>query len=271
MTDSTATRNASDPSANGDCPLPETDQNAESMAPFPHPESQANPFKIEAIKNTLRQSSLFEKLDERALSAVAEACVTKRLEKGETLFHEGSQSLGFYIVQSGTICLSKLSHEGREQVISVFKANACFAEATLSAVENYPANAVAVESSQVILVRKDRFRSLIKENPDLALTMLASMSIHLKHLVQMIDDLKFKQIECRLANWLHRNATPTSDPNRAEVELPTSKKLLASQLGVTSETLSRAFARFRNENIITVEGRHISITNAQALEGYLDE
>ncbi len=234
-------------------------------------QAQANPLKIEAIKNTLRQSSLFDNLDERALETVADACATKQLVKGETLFHEGTTSRGFYIVQSGTICLNRISHEGKEQVISVFKPVTCFAEATLGSLENYPANAVAVESSQVILVRKDRFRSIIKANPDLALTILASMSIHLKHLVQMIDDLKFKQIECRLANWLGRNATFSSDRLSAEVELPVSKKLLASQLGVTSETLSRAFARFRNESIIVVEGRHISITDVKALSDYLDE
>ena len=87
----------------------------------------------------------------------------------------------------------------------------------------------------------------------------------------MIDDLKFKQIECRLANWLARNATASNEENQAVVELPMSKKLLASQLGVTSETLSRSFARFRNENIITVEGRHITIINTQALSQYLDD
>lgn len=233
--------------------------------------ARPNPLKIEAIKSTLRQCSLFAKLDEAALESAADACVTKRLHKGETLFHEGSPSQGFYIVQSGTICLSRLSQEGKEQVISIFKPFSCFAEATLSALENYPANASAVESSQVILVRKDRFREIIKENPDLALTMLSSMSIHLKHLVQMIDDLKFKQIECRLANWLSRNTTESPEPNQAIVELPMSKKLLASQLGVTSETLSRAFARFRNEKIITVEGRHITITDTQALAKYRDE
>lgn len=241
------------------------------MTQSPHSEARPNPLKIEAIKGTLRQSSLFAKLDEPALEAVADACATKRLDKGETLFHEGSLSQGFYIVQSGTICLSRLSQEGKEQVISIFKPYSCFAEATLSSIENYPANAVAVEASQVILVRKNRFREIIKENPDLALTMLASMSIHLKHLVQMIDDLKFKQIECRLANWLARNSTASSKPNQASVELPMSKKLLASQLGVTSETLSRAFARFRNENIITVEGRHIAITDLQSLATYRDE
>lgn len=241
------------------------------MPPSQFTQARDNIFKIEAIKSTLRQSSLFKKLDETALESVAEVCITKRLDKGETLFHEGAPTQGFYIVQSGTICLSRLSREGKEQVISVFKPFHSFAEATLTAIESYPSTAVAVESSQVILVRKDRFRDIIKKNPDLALTMLASMSIHLKHLVQMIDDLKFKQIECRLANWLVRNATPSNAENQANVELPMSKKLLASQLGVSSETLSRTFAQFRNENIITVERRHISIIDMQALSRYRDD
>ncbi len=116
--------------------------------------------------------------------------------------------------------------------------------------------------------RKDRFRELVKANPDLALTMLGSMSIHLKHLVQMIDDLKFKQIECRLANWLARNAIHEGE--QSIVDLPMSKKLLASQLGVTSETLSRAFSRFRREDILNVDGRHITIKDTDALSKYLD-
>ena len=230
---------------------------------------QTNAYKADALKGILRESSLFAELGAQELDVVVNACVTKRLDKGETLFREGSPAVGFYIVQSGAICLSRLSFEGKEQVISVFKPVTCFAEASLTTLDTYPANAVALEASQVILVRKDKFRELIKAQPDLALSMLGSMSIHLKHLVQMIDDLKFKQIECRLANWLARNA-PESDEAQGIIELPMSKKLLASQLGVTSETLSRAFARFRNEGIIDVDGRQITIKDADALSKYLD-
>lgn len=226
-------------------------------------------FKADALKSILRESSLFAELGSQELDIVVDACATKRLKKGETLFREGSPAQGFYIVQSGAICLSRLSFEGKEQVISVFKPVTCFAEASLTTLDTYPANAVALEPSQVILVRKDKFREIIKAQPDVALSMLGSMSIHLKHLVQMIDDLKFKQIECRLANWLARNIA-NSDDAPSIVDLPMSKKLLASQLGVTSETLSRAFARFRNEGIIEVDGRHITIKDPAALSKYLD-
>lgn len=232
--------------------------------------NKASSYKIDAIRSTLRSSSLFANLDSKGLDSIVDACVTKRLEKGETLFRDGEIAQGFYIVQSGAICLSRISRDGKEQVLHVFKPVTSFAEASLTTLNTYPANAVALEASQVLLVRKDRFRELIKAEPDLALMMLGSMSVHLKNLVQMIDDLKFKQIEWRLANWLSRNATPAAEDTPHIIDLPMSKKLLASQLGVTSETLSRALARFRTENIITVEGRRITIKDLDALCKYIN-
>lgn len=218
------------------------------------------------IVYTLRQCSLFKQLDNATLSELAANCRLIKLAKGNILFHEGETAQGFYVVQSGTISLSRISMEGKEQVISLFSANDSFAEATLSTLETYPANATALEPTQIVLVSKNAFRTFISTKPDLAMRMLASMSLHLKHLVQMIDDLKFKQIECRLANWLIRQRL---EQKTDRLTLPYSKKVLASRLGVTSETLSRALARFRSENIITVDARLITIVDVQGIENYL--
>ncbi len=219
------------------------------------------------IANTLRQCELFSRLDPASLAELAEGCHLVKLSKSAILFHEGEQAKGFYIVQSGAISLSRVSMEGKEQVISIFRPYNCFAEAMLSSHETYPANATALEASQVVLVSKNSFRGFLAARPDLAMSMLASMSMHLKHLVQMIEDLKFKQIECRLANWLLRQRKSDSDI----ITLEYSKKILASRLGVTSETLSRAFARFRNEGLIQVESRIITLIDPDGLEHYLQQ
>lgn len=222
---------------------------------------------LTAISHTLRKSELFKRLDSPSLNKLAQLCRIIKLPKNGILFHEGEIARGFYIVHIGAISLSRISMEGKEQVISLFQPHECFAEATLSTLDTYPATATALEPTQVILVSKDSFRSYIAERPDLAMSMLASMSLHLKHLVQMIEDLKFKQIECRLANWLLRQLESESDT----VVLPFSKKVLASRLGVTSETLSRAFARFRKEGLIAVNTRDILIKNRLGLTAYLRE
>jgi CRP-like cAMP-binding protein len=219
-----------------------------------------------ALISTLRRSRMFADLSSENLESVAEVCALKSLEKGEMLFREGDKAEGFYVLQTGAISVFKLTPDGREQIICVFRPPESFAEVTLATVEAYPANAVALENSKVIVVQRSGFRDLICRKPELSLHMLASMSLHLKHLVQTLQDYKGRQIEVRLADWLPKNA-----PADATVfDLPVTKKNLAGQLGVTSETLSRTFARFRDEGLIRVEGPRVHLLNPAGLRAYLD-
>ena len=184
------------------------------------------------------------------------------------LFREGQHAEGFYIVQSGAINVYRITPDGREQIICIFNSPDTFAEVTLATTESYPADAVALEPSQVILVKKSRFRELILQKPQLSLQMIASMSMHLKHLVQSIQDIKGRQIEYRLADWLLKQIPEPIHGKPIEIRLPVSKKVLAGQLGVTSETLSRTFAKFRNEALIRLDGSKIEILQYEGLQAY---
>ena len=207
---------------------------------------------------------MFASLSSENLAAVADVCSLKSLEKGEMLFREGDRAEGFYVLQTGAISVFKITPDGHEQIICVFRPPESFAEVTLATVEAYPANAIALENSQVILVQRAGFRDLICRKPELSLHMLASMSLHLKHLVQTLQDYKGRQIEGRLADWLMRHAPAGA----AAFDLPVTKKNLAGQLGVTSETLSRTLARFRDEGLIRVEGPRVHFLNPGGLRAY---
>ncbi|MEY4939721.1 MAG: hypothetical protein RIQ93_1456 [Verrucomicrobiota bacterium] len=217
-----------------------------------------------ALIGALRQSLMFTDLSSENLEAIAAVCSLKSLEKGQMLFREGDKSEGFYVLQTGAISVFRITPDGREQIICVFRPPESFAEAALVTVETYPANAVALEPSKVIVVQRTGFRDLISRNPELSLHMLASMSLHLKHLVQTLQDYKGRQIEGRLADWLLRNAADDA----VSLKLPVSKKNLAGQLGVTSETLSRTFARFRDEGLIRVEGPRVYLLNRAGLRAH---
>lgn len=232
-----------------------------------------NPRQLTAISATLRQSRMFASLSTEDLAAVANGCSLRSLQKGEMLFRQGEPSEGFYVMQAGAVSIYSLTPDGRERIISIFRPCESFAEATLATVETYPANAMALEPSQVILVNKPHFRELIRRQPELSLQMLGSMSLHLKHLVQSLQDIKGRQIEYRLAEWLLAQpptATTSASDDAVEVELPMTKKVLAGQLGVTSETLSRTLARFRKENLIEVAGARIRILDAAGLRAYAE-
>ncbi|MCU0791484.1 MAG: Crp/Fnr family transcriptional regulator [Opitutaceae bacterium] len=221
-----------------------------------------------AISATLRQSRLFSSLSPADLALVAEGCSLRGLQRGEMLFREGEKSEGFYVMQTGSVSIYKVTPDGREQIICVFRPPESFAEVTLATVETYPANGMALEPSQVIVVNKARFRDLIRRQPELSLHMLGSMSLHLKHLVQSLQDIKGRQIEHRLAEWLMQQSPAAALGCPVEIQLQVSKKVLAGQLGVTSETLSRTFARFRAEGLIQVKGASIRIVDGAKLSAY---
>jgi len=226
-------------------------------------------FKQTAIISTLRGCRLFAGLGAADLNAVADITLVKSLDKGDCLFREGAPSQGFYLVQKGAINVHRVSPAGKEQIIHVFRAGESFAEAALATSSGYPADAHALESSQVLLVEKTGFLALLKRQPELALRMLGSMSLHLRALVAQIEDLTLKDVETRLANWLIKRCPNPDSPKPVSIELKTTKRVLAAELGTVSETFSRTLAKFRQQHLITVKGKTLTVLSPLKLRGLL--
>lgn len=222
-------------------------------------------LKIAAVTSTLRCCQLFSGLSGEDLEVIAAFAVLRNLERNEYLFRQGAPSEGFYLVQRGAINVHRVSGAGKEQVIHIFRMGESFAEAALATPTGYPADARAVEPSTVLLIPKQPILELIGRRPDLALRMLGSMSQHLRVLVTMLDDLTLKDVETRLANWLLKQSKGRSGP----LQLPGTKRVLAAELGTSSETLSRTFAGLRGRKILAVSGKTIAIRDAAALEAIL--
>jgi len=198
--------------------------------------------------NTLRGCRLFAGLPAEDLEKIALITTTKALATGEYLFREGEITRGFYIVQQGAI--------------NVHRVNA--------AERGYPADARAVEASQIVMVQKDGILALIKRQPEFALRMLASMSGHLRVLVGQLEDLTLKDVETRLANWLLKRCPPPHQSTPVKIKLGTTKRTLAAELGTVSETFSRTLAKFRDQSLILVEGQVITILSPQRLAKLLE-
>jgi CRP-like cAMP-binding protein len=213
---------------------------------------------------SLRCCQLFSGLPAEDLTTIASFTVAQKLAKGDYLFHEGEAARGCYVVQSGAINVHRVSAAGKEQVIHVFRSGESLAEAALASPTGYPANARAVEASTVLLIPKVPILALIGRRPDLALRMLGSMSAHLRVLVGMLDDLTLKDVETRLLNWLlHR--CPAGASGAATIELGSTKRVLAAELATSSETLSRTFAKLRDEKLIEVRGATVRVREVAAL------
>ena len=209
--------------------------------------------------HALRSCQLFSGLPMEDLMAITAFLVALPLAKGDYLFHEGDSAEGFYVVQSGSIKIHRNNALGKEQIIAVFRSGQTFAEAALAGKGGYPADAVAIEPSTVLLVPKADFVELLRHRPELALRMLGSMSQHLRGLVGLLDDLTLKDVETRLANWLLKRCPQPVTALPVRIQLDRTKRVLAGELGTTSETLSRTLAKFREQRLVRVEGKNITV------------
>ena len=207
---------------------------------------------------------LFSGLSEEQLGELAMIVVDQGFRRGQTIFMEGDEGSGFYVVNSGKVKIFKLSPDGKEQILHIFGPGEPFAEVPVFAGQRFPANAEALEESRLFFFPRLGFLELIRRHPSLALNMLAVMSRRLRQLAGLVEDLSLKEVPARLAAYLLYQSDRRE--GRAEFELEIAKGQLASLLGTIPETLSRILAKMVKEGLIESSGPRIKIINKTGLQ-----
>lgn len=218
---------------------------------------------MEIVKQ-LADIPLFKGLSAAHYDELAMIVTDQVFERGRTIFSEGDEGVGFYVVVSGLVKIYKLSMDGKEQILHIFGSGEPFAEAAVFAGSSYPAHALAMERSRVFFFPRNAFAALIKKNPSLAMNMLAELSRRLKKFSNMIEALSLKEVPGRLAAHLLYLSGQQGDA--VEVQLTIAKNQLAGLLGTIPETLSRILARLSKRGLITSQGTTITIIDRDGLE-----
>ena len=207
---------------------------------------------------------LFSGLPDNQIQAIKQIAVEKHMNKGQTIFSEGDQGKGFYVVVDGRVKIYKVSTEGKEQILHIFGSGQPFGEVPVFSGQKFPANAQAIAETLLLFFPRNAFVELIADNPSLALNMLAVMSTKLRQFAIQIENLSLKECPARLASYL--NYLADEQGNDDVVTLNISKGQLASILGTIPETLSRIFAKLSVQGLIRVEGPKITLLDREGLE-----
>ncbi|OAI43236.1 hypothetical protein AYO41_02390 [Verrucomicrobia bacterium SCGC AG-212-E04] len=223
-------------------------------------------LRLAAQMSALRGCTMFANLAAEDLERIGRFVEVRRASRGDYLFHEGEPARGFFIIRQGAVNVHRVRADGTETVIHVFRQGQSFAEGALAGDGGYPASARAVEDCELLFLPRSDFLDLIKSHAELALSMIGSMSQHLRLLVNVVEDLQGKDVETRLIHWLLERCPQPRPPGPFEIALDVTKTVLASELSTRSETLSRALARLRDAGQVAVEGKRIRILSPQRLE-----
>jgi len=228
-----------------------------SKQSIPDVNSSLGHHKQAAIFNELQHCALFEELTASALHEIALLTSVQRLETGSVLFHECTPSAGLFIVQHGAIKLHRVTASGREILIHVFRPHESLGEESLFSEAGCPASACAIEPSQVLFVPKAGFMALWTSHPELSLSLLRGLGRQFSLVMARIDELTLKDVTTRVVDWLLQHCPDPESRDPQTVHVMETKRMLASELGTCSETLSRTLATLRDQRLLSVQGRAV--------------
>ena len=220
----------------------------------------------------LRGIPLFSEFSEKDIQALAGCSWTATFQRNSLIFREGDPYYGLYVVISGSVKVYQLTGGGRETLLHLIRPLNTLGEIPMFLGGGYPAYASTLEESTLLCVYKEGFLSLLRDNADLSMRMLAGLSRRLKDLRDHVEKLTAYDVRDRLARYLI-DEYARSDSHRpgachaeATVRLGISKKLLAAQLGTIVETLSRAFKRLESEGLARIHGKTIFLPDPDRLQ-----
>lgn len=213
----------------------------------------------------VRGHPLFQGLSDTDTEAILSGASPKTYPKGYVLFTREDPVDYFYFVFGGWVKVYRETIDGGEAVIGIFARGETLAEAMAFIGGHYPASAEVVEEARVLPIRSANFVHYLKENPEVGLTMLSSLSRRMHHLVGEIESLKTRTASQRVAQFLLRLCS-THD-GEVVVALPYDKSVISARLGIQPESLSRIFGRLRKYGV-TIERERVIIADVALLERY---
>ena len=222
----------------------------------------------QARAEVLKKVPLFADLSEKELEFLANRATLRRFQVKELIFSEGDPCMGLYVIQSGAVKIFKSAPSGREQVLGIEQAGHSVAELPVFDGGNYPASTMAITESILLFIRREDFRALCLQHPEVALKVLKVVGRRLRALVGIIEELSFTTVRQRLVTFLLRLANDRAKrtPQGTEVEIDGNHQELAAQLGTMRELVSRNLSRLQAEGLIRLQGKTVLILDFAALE-----
>ncbi|MGR7811953.1 Crp/Fnr family transcriptional regulator [Lacinutrix undariae] len=194
-------------------------------------------------------------------------CKTSRIiAKGEVLFHEGENINGVFCIKDGVCKLSKLSANGKDQIVKLVERGDLLGQRSLVSDETSNLTAVALNEMEVCFIPRKEVIHDLSQNASFSLSMLQDMAKELRDADNIIVDMAQKSVKHRMAEtilYLHNNFG-VDDAEYLNVVL--SRDDYANIVGTATESAIRIISQFKKEGLISTRGKQIKIENFQCLK-----
>ena len=218
-------------------------------------------------RELLQRVTIFAGLDDAALASLERIAVEKQFPKESVIVSQEDRGDALFVVTCGKVKVVLYGKSGREVILSVFKPGDFFGE--MSLLDNQPrsANVIAVETSTLLVLERAAFADHLAAHPNVAIAVLAEMSRRLRRADAIIGNLALLDVYGRVARFLRELAKADGEVSAGSLVIrqrPTQQEI-ASMIGTSRETVSRALSEFQRRGFVEVTGRRIILRAGFAL------
>jgi len=205
---------------------------------------------------------IFSFLSDDELRKVVDMTGHKIYKKGDILCSLGSKSDTLFIINEGQVKISKLTKEGKQQIVHIFTSGDFFGELSLfSNDEIYNFDAYAISNVKICTLTKHDMDRIIMSNPKISLKLLQVISKRLTQTENLAQNLATNDVEIRIAFMLLEFGEKygITVSQGLQINLPINREEMANYVGVTRETISRKLSIFEELGIISLKGNKVLI------------
>lgn len=207
---------------------------------------------------------LFQGLSDDEQQQVAGLARPVRIAAGQQVSGPGTDTAQLMVVHTGSIKVSRIDAEGREQILRIVRPGDFLGESaflTGHAPEHF---ATSLDAGSMCVFRHRDLAGLMRDFPSIGFRMLRTVSRRLADTERRLASVISGDVGSRLAGYLL--ALPViSTGDRMAVKLPLPKKDIASLLDTTPESLSRQLRRLQDSGVIVVDQELIRLLDPDAL------
>ena len=198
-------------------------------------------------------------------------CKTSRtVRKGETIFTEGENINGVFCVKDGVCKMTKLSSNGRDQIVHLVKKGELLGQRSMISDEPANLSAIALEDMQVCFIPKSEMLAFFNENNRFSMNVMKTICGDLREADNFMVDMAQKTVKERLAHTLLYLEDEFGTNTDKTLKLQLSREEIASMIGTATESCIRLLSDFNKSGLIELNGKKIIIKDRGKLSRMSD-
>lgn len=230
-----------------------------------HP--QAPPNKLWYLKHI----RLFDGISLSEMQEMEKITRMEEVKKRQPLYLPGDPSRNVYLLKKGRVKIANTAPSGKEVTFDILEPGEVFGE--LDAMEDAPrsTSAETLDDALICVIPRKDFDQYLAMHPTVTIKLTKLIGLRLKKIQSRVEDLVFRDVPARLAHLLSElsKTEGVADKQGIRLKVKLTHQEMANLIGCSRETVSTTMGQFRNDGLIQMDGRTITIVNEKGLSKLL--